>query len=289
MDGEDGKHLAEILRVLSEIDPWAARTNAGASRLRPDPQSPLGADDAVTHPYDLSHVVWRHLSNAVDHLSCMRAVLGGAKVIHMYAPFTLVRGALENACAVLWLLQPASRRERLIRRFRLAVTDIRHEYQAGVLMGHASQREEQRPIAEVVAIAGRAGIGEATVRKGVSYSEIVTEVDKDSPDSLVLVSWKTCSGFAHGDWWTTKNASRRTRIPGPELDGIGTFKIEANLSLLKNMTALAVAQTRRGWQVHDRRCVSPHSGTAARMPLTIPAAFKSSRTAARASGGRPAG
>jgi hypothetical protein len=176
----------------------------------------------------------------------MRDVLGGAQVIHMYAPFTLVRGALENACAAVWLLQPASRRERLIRRFRLAVTDIRHEYQAGVVMGQAVPHDEQRPIGEVVAIAGRAGIGETTVRKGVSYSEIVAEVDRGSPGNLILISWKTCSGFAHGDWWTTKNASRRTRIPGPELDGIGTFKIEANLSLLKNITDLAVVQTRRG-------------------------------------------
>ena len=31
-------------------------------------------------------------SNAVDHLSCLRAVLGDAKIINMYAPFTLVRG-----------------------------------------------------------------------------------------------------------------------------------------------------------------------------------------------------
>ena len=71
----------------------------------------------------------------------------------MYAPFTLIRGALENACAALWLLQPTSRRERLIRRFRLAVSDIRHEYQAGELMGQTSSQAVQKPIAEVVAIA----------------------------------------------------------------------------------------------------------------------------------------
>jgi hypothetical protein len=276
MDEEDGKHLAEILRVLSETEPWAARINAEASRLGSDPRSPLGGDDADTHPYDLSHAVWRHLSNAVDHLSCMRAVLGDAKVIHMYAPFTLVRGALENACAALWLLQPSSRRERLIRRFRLAVSDIRHEYQAGELMGQASPQAVQKPIAEVVAIAERAGIGGAAVKKSVSYSEIVTEVDKGFPGGLVLLTWKTCSGFAHGDWWTTKSASRRTQIPGPPQEGIGTFKIEANLSLLKQMTMLAVAQTRRGWQLHDQRCRSPYARPDVTVPPAVPEAFRRS-------------
>lgn len=35
MDDEDGKHLAETLRVLGEAEAWAARTSADAARLRP--------------------------------------------------------------------------------------------------------------------------------------------------------------------------------------------------------------------------------------------------------------
>ena len=71
--------------------------------------------------------------------SCLRAVLGEAKVIHMYAPFHPESAGRWRTLAAQWLLQPTSRRERLIRRFRLAISDIRHEYQAGQLMGQASQ------------------------------------------------------------------------------------------------------------------------------------------------------
>jgi hypothetical protein len=66
VDDEDGKYLAEMLRVLSETEAWAARTNAEAPRLRPAPCSSLRGDDDRTNPYELSHAVWRHLSNAVD-------------------------------------------------------------------------------------------------------------------------------------------------------------------------------------------------------------------------------
>ena len=53
------------------------------------------------------------------------------------------------------------------------------------------------------------------------------------------------------------SASRRDQIPGPAQEGIGTFKIEANLSLLANVTALAVSLTVRGWQLYDQGCLSP--------------------------------
>jgi hypothetical protein len=37
MYDEDGKYLAETLRVLGVADEWAARTAADADRLRPAP------------------------------------------------------------------------------------------------------------------------------------------------------------------------------------------------------------------------------------------------------------
>jgi hypothetical protein len=45
VDDEDGKYLAETLRVLSEAEGWAARTSAEAARLRPAPGSSLRGDD----------------------------------------------------------------------------------------------------------------------------------------------------------------------------------------------------------------------------------------------------
>lgn len=258
MDDEDGKHLAETLRVLNEAGAWAARINADASRVRPAPRSSLRGDDDRTAPYQLSHAVWHSLSNAVDHLSCLRVLLGDAKIIHMYAPFTLVRAALENACAAVWLLQPPRRKLRLARRLRLAIGDIRNGEQARQLTGQLGPRTEQERLDQIRDIASRAGLDAAAVRSKATYTEIVTAVDGTGPaNSTIEVCWKVCSGYAHGDLWTTLGASRRAELPGTGEEGVGTFKIEANLRLLMEVTAIAVGVTRWGWQLHDQRCQPP--------------------------------
>jgi hypothetical protein len=271
MEDEDGKHLAEILRVLSEADAWAGRTNADASRLRPSARSSLRGDDDKAHPYDLSHAVWHALSHAVDHLGSLRTLLGDAKVIHMYAPFTLVRGALENACGAVWLLQPPNRKDRLTRRFRLAIADVGNGEKARHLTGQSAPRNAQDRIDEIHAIAARAGIDAPALKKPAGYTEIIRTVDADGPaNSIIEASWRLCSGFAHGDLWTTLSASRRTQIPGAAEPGIGTFKIEANLGLLMQVTTLAVGITRHGWQLHDHRCLPP-----VRLVTAAPAANRS--------------
>jgi hypothetical protein len=181
MDDEDGKYLAETLRVLGDADAWAARTNADAPRLRPAPRSSLRGDDDQAFPYAVSHAVWRHLATAVDHLACLRALLGGAKVIHMYAPFTLVRGSLENACGAVWLLQPAQRKERLARQFRLAIEDIRNSEQARKMTGLPGPRTEKEQIDQVYAIASRAGLDATALKRKATYTEIVQAVDESTP------------------------------------------------------------------------------------------------------------
>jgi hypothetical protein len=46
-----------------------------------------------------------------------------------------VRAALENACAAVWMLQPPRRADRLARRLRFAVTDIRNGEQVNQVIG----------------------------------------------------------------------------------------------------------------------------------------------------------
>ena len=83
VNNEVRQHFAELLRVLDESDTWAARIGPGAERLRPAPRSPLREDDDRAHPYELSHAAWHSLSHAVDHLSCLRALLRDAKPVRL--------------------------------------------------------------------------------------------------------------------------------------------------------------------------------------------------------------
>src|ERR1700733_323624 len=259
MDDEDGKHLAETLRVLIQADEWTARTAAEADRLRPAPGSQLREDDDQADPYHVSHAAWRSLSTAVDHLSCLRVPLGDAKTIHMYAPFTLVRSALENGSAAVWMLQPPQRGERLARRFRFAIEDIRNGERARKLTGQAGPRTEKERIDQIRDIAGPAGLDAAALKQRATYSEIIQAVDESrNARHTIEMSWKVCSGFAHGDMWATLAASRRTQIPSPAEEEIETFKIEANLSFLMNVTMIAVAVTRRGGRLFGQRCQPPY-------------------------------
>jgi hypothetical protein len=258
MDDEDRRHLAETVRILSEAAPWAACTYAAASPPEPAPRSPLCGDDRKAHPYDLSNAAWRHLSNAVDHLACLHAVLDAAKAIHMNAPFTLVRGALENECEAVWLLEPGKRNERLARGFRLALADVRHSEEVKRLTGRPGPRTKQARIDQIHDLAKQARLGPAALKGGAAYSEIVKAVDQaSSADSGIEVSWKVCSAYAHGDMWASLGASRRTPMPGATKPGTGIFKIEADLRLLTTVTASAVAVTRLGWQLYDQRCCPP--------------------------------
>ena len=256
---EDGKYLAETLRVLSEAENWAARTSAEAARLRPAPRSSLRGDDDQAFPYALSHAVWDALDHAVDHLICLLALLRDARVIHRFAPYALVRGALENACAAVWMLEPPRRADRLARRLRLAIADVRNGEQARQLTGQQGPRSKKDRLDQIAAIATRAGLHDEALKNKASYTEIVEAVDASGPPgSLIELSWKICSGLTHGDSWAAWSASRMTQMPSLVQDGVATLKMEANLSLLMQMTTLAVRLTGRGWQLHDQRCQPPY-------------------------------
>jgi hypothetical protein len=126
VDDQDRPHYVKLLRVLSEVDGWVARIDpAHVGRPHePAPGSPMRTEDERTHPYELSHAAWHSLIHAVDHLNCLHAVLRDARMIHMFAPYSLVRSALENASAAVWMLHPNVRTTRLVRRLRFAAANI---------------------------------------------------------------------------------------------------------------------------------------------------------------------
>jgi hypothetical protein len=77
--------------------------------------------------YQLGHAAL----HAMDHLHCLRALIADGQLLNMYTPYPLVRAALENASTAVWLLAPASRTERIIRRLRLAALDLRSADKSG--------------------------------------------------------------------------------------------------------------------------------------------------------------
>jgi hypothetical protein len=259
LDDKDRLHYEELLRLLGEVDVWVSRIDPEADHPRPLPGSPLRADDERAHPYELSHATWHSLSHAVDHLNCLRTLLRDAGLIHMYAPYSLVRSALENACAAVWILHPPSRPERMARRLRFAAEDIRNGENAKELIGKTGPRSKQEQMEQVRDIAKRAGVNEATAVCKVGYGEIVNAAGNSiSPGSIVIpLSWKLCSGMTHGDYWPTFGAMDRVELLGAP-PGIGTFKITANVGTLMYVTTFATHMTRVGWHLYDQRSRAPY-------------------------------
>ena len=165
VDDKDRALYAELLRVLGEVDGWVARMDSAADRPQRQSGSPLRADDDRLHPYELSHAAWHSLIHAVDHLNCLQTVLRDAGLIHMFAPYSLVRSALENACAAVWMLHPPSRPERVARRLRFAAEDIRNGENVKELIGETGPRSKQERMDQVHDVAKRAGVNEATAAR----------------------------------------------------------------------------------------------------------------------------
>jgi hypothetical protein len=72
------------------------------------PGSPLSGDDRHCQPYHVSHAVKVSITSAVDHLHALCALVLRSGFLHLAAPATLARGALECASAAVWMASPRS-------------------------------------------------------------------------------------------------------------------------------------------------------------------------------------
>jgi hypothetical protein len=177
--------------------------------------------------------------------------------MHMYAPYSLVRAALENASAAVWLLHPDDRAERILRRLRFAALDIRNGEEARRLVGApAGPKSEAERIEQICGLAQRRGVDEAAVvaKRPVSYREIVKSAanTRRGGETAYMITWKMCSGIAHGDMWTTINVVSREELPGAPPD-IAHLKITAKVETLMLGVYFAVDMTDAGWGLYDER------------------------------------
>jgi hypothetical protein len=179
-----------------------------------------------------------------------------------------------------WLLEPASSADRLSRHFRKVLDDIRNEEQVRDLMHQPGLRSETDWLASVRALAIAAGLTDTAVEARPTYWEIVKTVSESGPaNGVIEVMWKVCSDHAHGDSWPTLSASQRSEVAGAAPKSVATFKIEANIGLLAEVTMMAVKVT--GWDgnstTSDARPVNGKTKTST-MPSAVPKTRKLSAT-----------
>jgi hypothetical protein len=258
VSNEDQELINKIFGHLRTAEQWMEQEPP-----RVEPGSSMSTDNARTDPHQLGHAVLFALGVAVDHLHSMRMALTGAgngKLgLHTFAPFTLSRGALENASTAVWLLSPPNRTARISRL-------LRHEWSSikslGELLKEAGQPQDegtQKRYDRVTEIADRLSIPSATLRQRPTYTEVVKAAGKcidmeDGEVNLLFVYWKLCSGVAHGDRGVLHLLEHE--VLGPVEPGVSQVKLTAPSALLEAGVRAAVHLVAYARHLYAERAVS---------------------------------
>jgi hypothetical protein len=243
---------------FAEIDRWQA---AGSDAHTEAPGSLLNVVDGLTEPHQSSHLIGYLLHTAVDHLHALAMLMENAGTQHTFAPYTLVRGAIESASAVLWILQDSNPRSVAIRTLKLEYANLVDQERA------ANTVEPSAGIDEVLL----ARFDECLSRNGLTGEGIKSR----PPGPLMMIkktseqfnlprsamTWQLCSAAAHGRPWAKRLL---TLFEAQEDDGVS--KVVSG-RLMSNEMAIAVALhaacnvVRKAHEVRNRYARNPsHTG-----------------------------
>lgn len=250
-----------LLQLFPLIGHWRQRMESAPSP--PEAGSSLLTDDRATHPYLVSQAVRAQLVSAADHWDALRALLQDAQVVHARAPFTLLRAAIENSAVAVWLLAPASRDARVLRRLRLEWKNFADQENAEELVAGQPWTSRADTKAELQRIARARGLAKDMVSQvastPVAFRTIIQAAANDAPrcgltDVQALYCWMAASGIAHAQRWAVmySSALQRTRIPGAP-DGSTRLALSASEQALIGIACIGSALTGEGWRLFDER------------------------------------
>ena len=202
---------AEVEEKWREISPLIDRlmVRAGAeNEFQVRQRSALAGDDRGSAPYQVSYAFRQCLNAAIDHLHAAKLLVVDLRVVHLAAPASLARSALENAATAYWILEPRRRDERIMRALRWQSRNIRDQHTAATQL---SPTPLQAQLGKVAAVAAARGLSPEIATSGYKQSTVMAEVAQATGLHVDFV-WQLCSGFTHGRPW---GLSRR---PAPAED-----------------------------------------------------------------------
>jgi hypothetical protein len=165
-----------IDRVMARVDePGEFPVESGSS---------LSGDDRATAPYQVSHVLSLCLAAGVD-LHAAKSLVIDQQVLHLAAPSSLARGALENFGTAYWILRPARRRDRVERALRWHYKNASDQHTAldGVVKLPTS-REAQ--MAKLDVVARRNSLDPKLLQRGYLSTWAVKYCDEQLGDRVSL-------------------------------------------------------------------------------------------------------
>jgi hypothetical protein len=257
-DAPSGPPTLDGATIFATIQFWAAMVG------RPTPEVEAGsslAGDARKSPnLQVAHAAWSGFAHAVDHLDALRMLIVEARVVHNYAPMTLVRAAMENAATAVWLLEPSQRAERLRRRLKLANHEAWEAGQAHKLLPAAlleGKRSAQERMAEIRALAIRLGLNPDDVAGRLSHEKLVRaagEATEHGADRSAFV-WRLCSGFAHGRYWASLSTLQHEVLA--EHGNVLNVRLTNDVDQVLTVAQFPVVFTDRALRLYEKRRCSP--------------------------------
>jgi hypothetical protein len=122
-------------------------------------------------------------------------------MVHSAAPYSLVRGALENFAAGFWLLHPSESSERVERALRWWAKNFIDQDKATRGLGLSNYKPLKLKLKKLVEAGKPVRCDPEKVRNGYFSSPVLEYADKHSSAINPYMYWQVCSGFAHGRPW----------------------------------------------------------------------------------------
>ncbi|GAA4394303.1 hypothetical protein GCM10023153_15260 [Ornithinibacter aureus] len=253
--------VALLPSTFRRIDQLQTPVDKRREPWKVQPGSSLYLDDEASSPVQVSHTAQRLFLVAIDHLTAVRILLAPNQEapeqitghLHIYADYTLLRGALEASLTALWLLRPADRMTRVARSVVLAQQDA---FDAAVAVPSDEDRELMRA-------QGRSRVQPVLDRNPgmskparVPMTTMLTEAVAGTRREGVVTMWRLCSGMAHARFWATQVLSSNIRLKvGPDTYH---FRSEGDLSNVAMMLHEAVAILDSAIGIYEGRALPSH-------------------------------
>lgn len=198
-----------------------------------EPGSLIFEDDQATYPFPLSNNVRYLLLVAVDNLSGLRSMILEASEngvptlnLHVFAPYTLLRNAIECAGTALWILEPDERHERVLRVAQFELEDAKKNKTALTAFGGTGEETFNRKKAIIEAmIEPFEQLSWRSVADGFRITDLLRSIGSiPQLEGLnPLGKWQIASGMAHGKRWAGTLLSDLKEDAQPTTEGDSTF------------------------------------------------------------------
>ncbi|MGY4542633.1 hypothetical protein ACVWY0_002557 [Arthrobacter sp. UYNi723] len=259
---EDREWALDVLHFLDKHKGLSDKIN---TPLAVQPGSAIYGDDAATQPLPTSYYVKYLLSAGSDNLLAVRSMLVQTETaeniqltLHSFAPYTLIRNAIECASTAIWILTPPSRTTRVFRAAVMELDDAWKSHMAFKSMNLDGEETYARRIEAIQGIIAKyPGISFKQLKDGGKMTDVLAEVGKTPGLERInpLAKWQLASGMAHGKRWAGLLLNDKTPLV-PDADS--TYVMTGNYKHLLMFVSAAYVLLETGQALLSDRSTAHH-------------------------------